>query len=109
MNLKKKGLLLGVAVMVLCGVVVYVFFFPKEPFQEKPTGDAMEHVEKFCDQHFGKEWGVDHVFRYNDRILFVAVNTQGAVVDLSVHPENRIILIENIKGPVLLKKRIYRF
>lgn len=99
--------MLVLSLAVLC-VIVY-FLFQKEHFQEKTTGDGMDHVEKFCDQHFGKEWGVDHVFRYNDNILFVAVHTQGAVVDLSVYPENRVILVEKIRGPVLLKKRIYRF
>lgn len=110
MNLKKVGLLLlFFSLGVMC--VVVSFLFQKEPFQEKPTGDGMEQLEKFCDQYFGKEWGVDHVFRYNDKILFADVHTQSVVVSLSIHPENRAIVIENIQGslPVPLKRLIYRF
>lgn len=109
MNFKKIGLLLCFSLSVLC--VVFYFLFQKESFQEKPTGYGMEQLGKFCDQHLGKDWGVDRIFGYNDKILFADVHTQGAVVSMSIHPENRVILIENIQGsaPVPLKKLIYRF
>lgn len=92
-----------------------VLFFQKEKYQQKKTKKADDHdwmdiLEKFCNNNFGEEWGVDHIFRYNDNIMFAVIQVQGAVVDLSIQPENRAIIIENIKGKTSrLIKRVHRF
>jgi hypothetical protein len=69
----------------------------------------MDVVNKFCDKHFGEEWSIDDVSRYNDKITFFVIHTQGSIIDMSVQPENRAIIIENIKGYSTIKNRIYRF
>ena len=106
---------------ILCFLLIVFFlfflvlFFPKETYQQKKnkkTGDEdfMDILEKFCNTNFGEEWGVDHVYRYNENIMFAAIQIDGAVVDLSVQPESRAIIIENIKGKTnRLTKRVYRF
>jgi hypothetical protein len=42
--------------------------------------------------------------------MFATIQAQGAVVDLSIQPDSRAIIIENIKGRAdHLAKRVYRF
>lgn len=89
-----------------------LLFFQKEKYQQKNNNgdeDLMDVIEKFCKQHLGEEWGMDHVYRYNDKIMFATIQIQGAVIDLSVQPDSRAIIIENIKGKTSLTKRVYRF
>ena len=101
----------------LCLFVLFLFlfmFFQKEQYQQKKVNktedDLMDILEKFCTEQFGEEWGVDHVYRYNDKIMFATMQVQGAVIDLSVQPESRAIIIEDIKGKTShLTKRVYRF
>lgn len=105
---------------VVCFLLIVFFFlflfmyFQKEQYQQKKVNkaedDLMNILEKFCTEQFGEEWGVDHVYRYNDKIMFVVIQVQGAVIDLSVQPESRAIIIEDIKGKTnRLTKRVYRF
>jgi len=97
-------------VFLLFLLLIVFYYFRKEPFQDKNNKfDLMDIIEKFCNGQFGDEWGIDHVFHYNDKIMFVVIHAKGAVVDVSVQPENRAIIVENIKGTLLLKKRVYRF
>jgi len=92
-----------------------VLFLQKEKYQQKKANkvndeDLMDILEKFCNSHFDEDWGVDHVYRYNDKIMFAVIQVQDAVVDLSIQPESRAIIIENIKGKTnRLTKRVYRF
>jgi hypothetical protein len=103
------GVLLFLVFLVFFLMIVF-YCFRKETFQDKNDKiDFMDILEKFCNEQFGDEWGIDNVFHYNDRIMFIVIHTQGAIVDVSVQPENRAIIIENIKGKSSLKKRIYRF
>lgn len=114
--MKLKNFVPDGASIILWIVLFFVFVlwflflcFRKEPFQKKDNVDFMTTIETFCSQHFGEDWGIDHVYRYNDKIMFVVVQTHHAVIDLSIQPENRAIIIENIKGVSPFKKRIYRF
>lgn len=90
-----------------------VLFFQQEKYEQKKANNAddiMVILDKFCNQYFGEEWGVDHVYRYNDKIMFAVIQVQGAVINLSVQPESRAIIIENIKGKTSrLTKHVYRF
>lgn len=100
--------------LIVCFFLFLFMFFQKEQYQQKNVNkmedDLMNILEKFCSEKFGEEWGVDHVYRYNDKIMFATIQVQDAVIDLSVQPESRAIIIEDIKGKTShLTKRVYRF
>lgn len=108
MKLKKVLALTGFLTIVLFFTIYY--FFHKEQFQlTKNKEDPMYIIDKFCNKQFGDDWGVDSVYHYNDKIIFVVVHTKNVVIDLSIQPENRAIIIENIRGETILKKRVHRF
>lgn len=99
-------------VCIFCSVVFLVSCFHKEPYQQKKKekdDHLMEILDKFANEHLGTDWEMDHVDRYNNKIIFVVIHTDNAIIDLSVQPENRAIIIENIKGKSPFQKRVYRF
>lgn len=110
-----RSFLWFVCFFLIVSFFLFLFMYlQKEQYQQKKVNEAeddlMNILEKFCTEQFGEEWGVDHVYRYNDKIMFAAIQVQDAVVDLSVQPESRAIIIENIKGKTnRLTKRVYRF
>lgn len=108
--MKFKNILGGVVILVVVCCCLYLLFcFQKERFQNKKKNGYLYQVEKFCDEHFGEEWGIDDVFVFNDKLIFMVVQTNGTKVNLSVLPENRSIIVENITGNLTLKKRVYFF
>lgn len=108
-NMSRGFILCVVCCFLMVLLCLYVFFFYQKPEAYQDGADGMDILVKFCDHHFGEGWGVDHIFRYNDKLVFFDINTQGAVVSLSLQPEGRVIIIEKIKGRTSLTKRIYRF
>lgn len=94
--------------LVAC-IVVLLCLSRKEPFQP-PHDDIVHIIDKFCNKHYGDDWGIDNIYPYNDKIVFAVIQTKGSTIDLSIQPENRAIIIENINGKTPpQQRRISRF
>lgn len=105
MKYKKILLLLFVFLLVfLC------YYFQKENFQSYQGKDILIVIEKFCNQHFGDNWNIDSLVSYNEKITFVVIQTKNKKIDLSIQPDSRAIIIENIRGDQLkTNQRIFRY
>jgi len=97
-----------VVLMVCFGFLVFVCFFQKEKYQQQKK-NIVDVIDDFCNQHFGEEWGIDNIQHYNEKIVFVVVQSKGVIVDLSIQPEIKTIIVEKTKGKTNLKKRVYRY
>jgi len=100
-----------VAVFVICfSFLFFVCFFKKEKYQQQQKKkNIVDVIDDFCNEHFEEDWGVDNIQHYNEKIVFVVVQYKGAIIDLSIQPEIKTIIIEQIKGKTNLKKRVYRY
>lgn len=104
------GLVIAVVAVAVAVCCLYLLFcFQKERFQNKKKNGYLYQVEKFCDEHFGEDWGIDDVFVFNEKVIFITIQTNSAKINLSVLPDNRSIIVENITGDLTLKKRVYFF
>lgn len=90
-------------------LLFFVFFFQKEKYQQQEKNNIVDIIDKFCNQHFGDNWGIDNIHHYNEKIIFVVVQSKDVVVDLSIQPDIKTIIVEQIKGKTSLKKRVYRY
>lgn len=104
MIFKKMIVLVGV----LCVMFLCYYWMCKESF--KKDDEILDVLEKFCKQHCGSDWAIDNVEPYNDKLVFVVIQTKGATISLSIQPMSRAIIIENIKGKSPFgKRRVFRF
>lgn len=94
-------------------IALFLFYsFPEkyqDPEKERNKPVVMDIVVNFCDKNFGDEWVIDNAYVYNEKVAFFIVEACGSVIYISVQPENRAIIIEDIKGSLVMKKRIHRF
>lgn len=103
----KKSCFIGFVLLVV--VVSCLVLFQKETFQPPPN-DIVHVLDKFCNKHYGDDWGIDNIYSYNDKIMFAVIHAKGSIIDLSIQPENRSIIIENVNGKTLsLKRRVFRY
>ena len=104
MKLKNVIVLLGV----MCMMILFYYWMTKETFKKDDV--VMDVLEKFCNDHCGSDWTMDNMEQYNDKLVFVVIQTKDATISLSIQPINRAIIIENIKGKSPFgTKRVFRF
>jgi hypothetical protein len=106
---KLKWIGVGVALIVLAGMLLFFCLSGKEPFQAKEEEDTIQSLNRFCNLHYGEDWGVDSIFPYNDKIVFVVVRTSDSTLHLSMHPQNRVVILEDVKGKPPSHPRIVRY
>lgn len=109
----KKILFVILVVMVCCLTFYHVY---QEHFQhpiKNNSPDVLKIIEKFCNKQYQDHWNIDSLFSYNENIVFVVIQTKEQKIDLSIQPDNRAIIIENIQGETENDKkdfqRVFRF
>lgn len=97
-KLKKILFWICSAGFMLC--VFLLFLFCKEPFQPTEEDDLIQVIDDFCSKYYGDDWNMDSIYSYNDKLVFIVIQTKDATIDLSIQPKSRVIIVEKIKGKV---------
>lgn len=89
--------LVGVCFCFFLMVIVFFYYFDREPFQPSvSTKDILTILDSFCNKHYGEEqWNMDSLVVYNENLVFVVIQTKKNTIELSIQPDIRTIIIEN--------------
>jgi hypothetical protein len=104
----KKFVVAGVFLFLM--VVVVFYYLYKEPFQpsSSSTKDILTIIDSFCNKQYGEHWNIDSLVIFNEKLVFVVVQTKEHKIDLSIQPDIRTIIIEQMSSPPN-QTRIFRY
>lgn len=109
MKNKKIFLLLFILLILFLFLTIYY----KEHYSPSSHGkDVLKIIETFCNKHYGETWNMDSLVSYNEKIIFVTIQTKDQTIDFSIQPDSRAIIIENTRGSHqknTLQQRIFRY
>lgn len=104
----KKFVVAGVFLFLI--VVVSFYYFCKESFQPSSSAkDILTILDSFCNQQYGEHWNIDSLVIYNEKLVFVVVQTKEHKIDLSIQPDIRTIIVEKMSPSSSNNKRIFRY